>query len=199
MPRFPKLNIRQAGKSILLVLGLLAGLNLAFYLVFVQPERRGYRALEGQAEFKALSELRERVERHEIYLDAVRQAETDLRRLRDDVLSTRDARLVDVQAELAELCRQFGIDLEQVSYDSLLIPESELDRLAINVPLQGNYNSLRNFLQAVEKSEKFLLVEKVGLSRGGPSGKSLSLSISMATYFIAPEHLLDRRGRRGRS
>ena len=65
-----------------------------------------------------------------------------------------------------------------------------------------NYANLRKFLQAVEESDKFLVVERVSLAKGKEGGSSLSLSISLATYFTAPPELVARkralaRGRRG--
>ena len=45
-------------------------------------------------------------------------------------------------------------------------------------------------VQAVEESDKFLLVERVGLTKGKQGGRMLDLSISLATYFNAPGDLL---------
>ncbi len=66
-----------------------------------------------------------------------------------------------------------------------ILREEGLDRFAMVVPLQGGYASLRKFLQAVEASEKFLVVESValdGLARGGTS-TTLNLNITVASYF----------------
>ena len=114
---------------------------------------------------------------------AVRRVTSDLGVLHDDILSSRDRRLVEVQHEVAELCEQFGIEYTSVNYSNSVLPDVGLDRLGMNVPLEGNYGNLRRFLQAVEESSRFLLVEKVALSRGKEGGSLLSLNISMATYF----------------
>jgi Tfp pilus assembly protein PilO len=197
--RAPRLDIRQAGRHILMAVGALAALNAVFYFVLAQPSVREYRRLSEEREpFQRLNERRQVVEAHEAFLDAVQQAERDLANLREEVLSTRNQRLVEVQQELASLCEQFGIDLNSVNHDNELLLDEELDRLTMNVPLEGNYASLRKFLQAVESSDKFLVVERVSLARGKEGGALLDLSINLATYFTAPEELVARKRILGR-
>jgi len=121
----------------------------------------------------------------------VERAEKDLEKLRDEILSSRNTRLVEVQNEVAQLAAEFHIPLDSVGFSSELLLDEELDRFGMDVPLEGNYSSLRKFLQAVEQSDKFLVVERVGLARGKAGGSLLSLNISLATYFNAPEGLRD--------
>ena len=203
--KLPRLDIRRGGRPIVTLFGALAVLNVAFYMGLVEPKVREYQELtEAREPLGELSERQKQVERHEAFRQAVVQAESDLQDLRDGVLSTRNLRLVDVEEELERLCSQFGIDLNSVGYDNDLLLDEELDRFVMNVPLEGNYASLRKFLQAVEDSEEFLVVERVSLARGKEGGRTLSLSINLATYFVAPEDVLARkraverqRGRRG--
>jgi Tfp pilus assembly protein PilO len=188
------LDIRQAGRRILIVLGTLAAVNAVFYFVLAQPTVREYRQLSEEREpFQRLNERRDVVEGHEGFLQAVQQAEQDLGELRDEILSTRNQRLVEVQLEVASLCEQFGIELDTVASESELLLDEELDRFSMTVPLEGNYANLRKFLQAVENSDKFLVVERVSLAVGKEGGRSLSLNIALATYFTAPEALVARK------
>jgi Tfp pilus assembly protein PilO len=197
--RAPRLDLRQAGRHILMALGALAALNAVFYFVLAQPSVREYRRLTEEREpFQRLNERRGVVESHEGFLGAVQQAGRDLENLREEVLSTRNQRLVDVTQEVASLCEQFGIDFDTVNFDNELLLDEELDRLTMNVPLEGNYASLRKFLQAVESSDKFLVIERVSLARGKEGGTLLDLSINLATYFTAPEELVARKRTLGR-
>ena len=194
MTAFRRFDIRQAGRTLAIILGIAAAANLVFYIVLVQPEQRAFRELisERTPKFGILNERRKQVEKRERYLKAVRLARSDLGTLHDDILSTRDLRLVEVQHEVAELCAQFGIEYTSVNYSNSVLPDVGLDRLGMSVPLEGNYGSLRRFLQAVEESSRFLLVEKVALSKAKQGGKLLSLSISMATYFNLSEEAAAR-------
>ena len=87
-----------------------------------------------------------------------------------------------------------------MSYSHKLMVGERLDRLEMVVPLEGGYVNLRKFLQAVEESDKFLLVERVALAQGKQGGRLLDLTISLASYFSAPEEVLaaQDRGRRRR-
>ncbi len=201
--RLPRLDIRRGGRRIVMLLAALAALNVVFYVGLVEPKVREYQSLtEAREPLGMLSERQTQVEKHEAFRQAIGQAESDLRDLRENVLSTRNQRLVEVEEELERLCSQFGIDLNSVGFDNDLLLDEELDRFVMNVPLEGNYASLRKFLQAVEKSDEFLVVERVSLARGKEGGRTLSLNINLATYFVAPEDILARKRalerRRGR-
>ena len=98
-----------------------------------------------------------------------------------------------VQAEVARLCRLFSIDLESVAFDNDLLMGEELDRMVMTVPLLGGYENLRKFLQAVESSDKFLVVERVALDENKEGGVMLQLSITLATYFDLPPELKEQK------
>jgi Tfp pilus assembly protein PilO len=183
-----KFDIRQAGPKILLVLAVLLVIDVGFFLFATRPKMREYQGLVkgSEPQLTALERRKREVERREAFLGSLVQAEEDLRHLRQDVLATREQRLVEVQQELEALCGQFRIDFNSVTYDSDLLESESLDKLIMVVPLQGNYASLRSFLQAVEDSGKFLLVERVALAEGKEGGVLLELNITLATYFDAP-------------
>jgi len=67
------------------------------------------------------------------------------------------------------------------------------------VPLEGGYHNLRGFIQAVESSSQFLVIERVVLVRSKEGGVLLQLNITLATYFDAPELRRARAGEDGRA
>lgn len=184
-----RFDIRQHGQLILFVLGGLLALNLAGFLFVVRPELRDYRALttENSPRAQLLHAREDHVEALEAFVEALGQARTDLQTLRQEVLSTREKRMVDVQAELRDLCERFSIDLELVNYEHGELGAEALEYQRMVVPLRGGYAALRGFLQAVESSDKFLVVEKVVLGQGKEGGVLLDLQITLATYFDSPE------------
>ena len=188
-----KFDIRQATRPLLIVLGVWTLVAAASYLFLVRPKAVEFHQLQdGNApQIEAFNVFRQEVESRESFLDAVHRAEEDLAVLRTDVLSTKSARVIEVQAELAELCLAFKIDLLSVNYDNDTLEEEGLEKMIMVVPLEGSYAALRKFLQAVEASDKFLLVEKVALNEGKEGGVLLQLSITLTTYFDMPE---TRRG-----
>lgn len=195
MPTSPlRFDIRQAGRRIVFGGLTLALLNLGFYLLYTRPAVREYGRLEAttRPDFDEMKRREKSVQRLEAFRDGLQQAEADLQSLRDDVLSTRNDRLVEIQAEVAEICGEFKIDLQSVSYGHELLLDEELDRLEMTVPLEGGYSNLRKFLQAIERSDKFLLVERVALAKGQQGGRLLDLNISLATYFNAPADWIEK-------
>ena len=199
--RGSRFDIRQTGRQILLLLALVALANGGFYLLWVRPDVQEYRLLleENRPRFEELKQREEEAEKLEAFLAGLNRAEADLQRLRDEVLSTKDERMVDVQAELAELAQEFNIQASTNDFDNEVLYDEELERFVIVLPLEGGYSNLRKFLRAVEGSDNFLVVERVALAKGKQGGVMLSLDISLATYFNAPEELLLKgHGRRPR-
>jgi len=184
-----RFDIRQAGPRILVFLLVLAALNAGFYLLLTRPKLQEYSSLAvgSQPQLTRLEQRTREVEREEQFLEALEQAKQDLQHLRQDVLSTRQRRMVEVQRELEALCSRFGVDLNSVTFESELLESENLDKLTMVVPLQGNYGNLRRFLQAVESSDKFLLVERVALAEARLGGVMLELNVTLTTYFDAPE------------
>ena len=178
-------DIRRQGLPLWITLGTLIVLNVIVWAVLVRPKSVEYndRVAGGKAELE-LNEFRDKVLKSEEFHHALGQAEEDLAVLREQRLGTRDERIVEIQQELTRLCREFGIDLATVSYKNERLIEQGLDRFAMIVPLEGGYANLRRFLQAIESSDQFLVVERVQL--GGQReamGASLQLNITVGSYF----------------
>jgi Tfp pilus assembly protein PilO len=188
-PRKNRFDIRQMGRQFLTAYLILSVLNVLVYAVLVRPKVRSYEELKAESE-SARERLRRRedeVRAKEGFLAALDLAKKELEQLRHDLLSTRDRRMIEVQLEVARLAREFGINYKQVRYDNQKLPDEGLDTMTMIVPLEGGYASLRKFLQAVESSDKFLVIEQVALAEGHEGGAMLQLNIALATYFDDPE------------
>lgn len=193
-------DIRQASQELLVVFVVILLANGAFYTFLVRPRVQTYTALT-TANAPKIAELERRekaVEAREAYLQGLEQAEDDLQRLRKDILQTRDQRMISVQEELWDLAQDFNINIDQVTYQNEILPDEGIERFAMTVPLKGGYGNLRKFIQAVEESDRFLVVERVALAEGEEGGVLLQLNITLATYFDLPdfEHKPAGRGAR---
>ena len=111
-------------------------LDIGFYLLATRPKMREYSGLVQGSEPKltALERRKHEVEKREQYYGSLVKAEEDLRHLREDVLATREQRLVEVQQELEALCGQFRIDFNSVTFDHDLLENENLDKLIMFVP-----------------------------------------------------------------
>ena len=202
------LDIRQSGGRIALGLVVLLLLNVGAWFLLVRPRILELAQLEKDSlpRLEALRERTRQVEAREIYLENLDKATEDLTELRGSVLSTAEKRMVNVQMELEELAGRFHIDLDEVEYQPEYMIGEGLERFGMVVPLQGGYANLRHFIQAVESSDKFLVIERVAMDQAKDGGVLLRMNITLATYFDAPWLLEDRppasarrRSNRGRS
>lgn len=191
-------DIRQSGRRILAVLLVVLAVNILFAAFMVRPTAGKYRTLKEQSQTKLdrLHARQEQVEGRENFLAALDQAKEDLQTLRGEILSTKQRRLVVVQLELADLARQFRIDVTRVTMDNSVLENEGLERFVMVVPLTGAYANLRQFIRAVEDSDKFLVIERIALDQSKEGGTQLQLSINLATYFDAPELMKERKPRR---
>ncbi|MGH9388283.1 MAG: GspMb/PilO family protein, partial [Vicinamibacteria bacterium] len=99
---------------------------------------------------------------------------------------TKQSKLVEIQREIAHICQEFHIDPQEVRYKTDQVTEGRVERFVNDLPLQGDYANLRRFIERVENSRNFLLIDRVVLSGTKESGSMLSLTIEVATYFDAP-------------
>jgi Tfp pilus assembly protein PilO len=192
-PAWARFDIRQVSRKLVLACLVWLVLDVAWLGLVVRPRVYEYRRLDDQshARIEALAARKAEVEARESFLNALRQAEQDLRELRTEWLGTRARQMVPVQLELSKLAQQFNIDLEQVQYQNSELEREALERFAMVVPLEGGYGNLRRFIQAVERSNKFLVIERVALGQTPEGGVLLQMNITLATYFDAP-YLLRR-------
>ncbi len=183
-----RFDIRRQGLPLLIGLVVVLAINGGAWALYVRPNADEYAArtsgVEGEDK-KQLAEYRDSVVTAEDYVAGLEQAEADWRYLRTEVLSTRERRLVEIEQEMVRLCKEFRIDITTVQVKNEILRDEGLDRFAMVVPLIGDYGALRQFVQAVEASDKFMVIERVALAsgqlRGG--GKILQLNITLASYF----------------
>ena len=195
--RRPRFDVREASGKILLLLGALIVANAVASVLLVRPKVVRYRQLTdlSSPQLTVVKEREKEVVRKEAYRQALEKARDDMKRLAGDVLSTRQRRMIGVQLEVAKLAREFSIALDRVQYQNEQLDNGALERFAIVVPLAGGYSNLRKFIQSVESSDNFLVIERVALGTG-KSMDIVELNITLATYFIAPDANLDDFGKK---
>jgi Tfp pilus assembly protein PilO len=163
----------------------------------VRPKVVRYRQLTdlSSPQLQVVKTREKAIVQKEDYRAALEKARDDMKRLAGDVLSTRQRRMIGVQFEIEKLKREFGIASDRVQYENEAMDNGALERFAIVVPLAGGYSNLRKFIQSVESSDNFLVIERVALGSGKLTDV-VELNITLATYFIAPDADLDELGKK---
>jgi len=195
--RRPRFDVREASGIVFFVFGALILANVVVSVVVVRPKIVRHRQLTdlSSPQLQVVKTRENEVVQKEDYRKALEKSRDDMKRLAGDVLSTRQRRMIGVQLEIAKLAREFGIALDRVRYENEALDNGALERFAIVVPLSGGYSNLRKFIQSVESSDNFLVIERVALG-SGKSTDVLELDITLATYFIAPDANLDELGKK---
>jgi Tfp pilus assembly protein PilO len=87
-----------------------------------------------------------------------------------------------VAADLQEAATRAGVALESVAYQSEEAEERpELLRVEIRVTVEGLYANLLGYLEELERSPRFYLIDELGVV--GARGRGLRLEMTVATYF----------------
>jgi len=198
--RRPRFDIRDASAKIFLVVAGALVVNAAVSVLVVRPRVVRYRQLKDESSpQRQVVKVREKeVVQREDYRLGLEKARDDMKHLAGDILATRQRRMIGVQLEVTKLAREFGIAADRVQYENPSAADDALERFGIVVPLAGGYSNLRKFIQAVESSENFLVIERVVLGTGKGTDV-VELNITLATYFIAPDTKLDELGKAQKS
>ena len=87
--------------------------------------------------------------------------------------------------ELLDQARTAQIELTSITKDSSQ-PIGAATRLGVTVRFEASYHHLGRFLEAIERSEKFLRVEHVQVGRADPRGGPVTITLTCSTLVIPP-------------
>lgn len=160
-------------------------LNTVIFLLVVLPDQKNISNLQNRfAELRA--EVRKQnveLRRQQIRLAKLQQAERDLKHMYKDVLSTRKTGVTDIRVELGELLASLQIEKEDFSYSYQNIEKFGVQQFRLSVPVRGNYRTIRQFINSIERSEHFLILERVELTSEQEATDRLNLDFRIATYL----------------
>lgn len=114
------------------------------------------------------------------------QAESDLARFYTDVLPAdiSGARRL-TYARLASMASEHNLTIVQRSYALDDSYKGRLERLQIEMSINGEYPDIRDFIYAVETAPEFVVIENVGVTEGARAQSGLTVALRLATYFRA--------------
>jgi Tfp pilus assembly protein PilO len=132
-----------------------------------------------------------------------RQAETiranaaDTERFYREVAVGGRDELIPLLEEVDKMATAPGFKASTRAYQYKEVRGADLTRVGIGVAVEGSYAQLVGFLDRVERSPRFLTIDRIGLTGGSATG-SPSLRVELSTYFRGKQEAKDaREGRRG--
>ncbi len=177
--------VREHGR---LAVGLLAALvvNALAYGLVVRPlgqRLTNVTARDSAAEAALINAQRTYAEASGL-MTGREQAETELLSfytevLPDDLAGAR--RLTHLR--LAEMAEMVGLRYERATAESVAERGSTLARLQIGLVLSGSYESVREFVYALDTAEEFVVVDNVVLAQGEGPGTEVVVNMELSTYY----------------
>lgn len=137
-------------------------------------ERRQARVAELEAERLVLEETATDVKRNRELVD----------RLYKGWLSPESERLTAVIGEVRGLAQAAGVEYSSFSYPDQLLEEEDLVKRSLVFTVEGTYLELRSFINLIEVSDLFLILESVRLTGGSREGPQVRVSMTVSTLFV---------------
>ena len=107
-----------------------------------------------------------------------------MQRFYGEWLTGEDVRLTKVIAEVKDLARRASVEPSVINYPEEQLEEQGLVKRSLVFSVDGTYMALRRFINFLEVTDLFLVLDEVRLSEGGDSGFSLRISLKISTYFV---------------
>lgn len=113
---------------------------------------------------------------------AATENRTRLDALYESRFATERARFTEMVRELKGLAQSAGLEPSAISYPEEQLEEYGLVRRSFVFGANGSYEALRNFLNLIEVSPSFLVVEQIDV---GESSRGLGVQLRLSTLFRA--------------
>jgi Tfp pilus assembly protein PilO len=167
------------------VLASLVALNLAVFLVYTFPRAIQERSLASQADTleaevqhdqRAVAALKERA-------DIIRSNGKDVERFYKDIVTRPKEGLLPTLQYVEKTAEELGLTAKSRAYTERDVKGLPLVEFVIAMPLSGPYKQIVAFLDRLERSSRFLIVDEVQLHSRTDVGADLGFSLS--AYFRA--------------
>jgi len=166
----------------------LLGINAAAFLAYTLPRSIQERTLTARAgtlrqEVEKLRRLASDLQRNS---DTVRTNTADTQRFFEKALQTRKTALLPTLEDIEKMVSEPGLKPGARNFKPEDIKGTPLTRVVVTLPLRGTYSQLVGFLEAVERSPRFLTVDRVSIVRASSDkADQANLNVQMSAYFRA--------------
>lgn len=84
---------------------------------------------------------------------------------------------------LQQLARDADLDYGRIAVQPVVLPDSTLTQLRIQMDLAGTYANMRGFIHGLEVSPDFVVIDNISLSEGADEGGTLVVNMELSTYY----------------
>jgi len=166
-------------------------LNGALLIFLVLPETQKISQLQSEYANKRSQLIQEAEETRstEHRLTSLQKSQSDLKTIYTKILSDKKTGVPAIREELEELASSLSVNRQNVTYQYDLLPEFGLRHFVLSVPVEGAYRDIRKFINGIERSQHFLILDRVDLSaeKTQNAGDHLLLNFQLSTYLTDEE------------
>ena len=89
--------------------------------------------------------------------------QTEIQYLRDRFLTQKNERMIAISEALHQLGATYSVEISEVRYASTESPSADLELYRVELPIQGRYRDIRNFVNDIERSDLQLMVTQISV------------------------------------
>ena len=166
---------------------LVLGVNLAIWGFLVLPKQDRIAALQKSYAYLRTQSSTDQKEIKQLQarLKHLQQAQLDLKTIYSKLLIHRTQGMT-IRVELEGLANNLQVKRADFSYDYKKLEDFGLQHFMLSVPVEGNYRNIRRFINSIERSEHFLILDRVDLS-SEKKEDTLNLDFMLSTYLVEDE------------
>lgn len=166
-----------------------AAVNLVAFLAYVgiyaqRADRRGEALSEREI---LLDELRAERERLDALVESAQWNREAVGRFYSEALATEEERLTGLLTEVKELARRAGLAPSDIAYPKSRVEGFPLVERRIVFRVDGDYQALRRFLNLLELSDRFVILDEVRLTGDDEGSGQLKIGLELAALFAEEE------------
>jgi Tfp pilus assembly protein PilO len=170
------------------MLGVIALVNVLFFLILFQPTRSDYYTLQD-----SIQRLRGDVDARRLRIGLLERLNAQLATLEQDRqrlftmhFIPRNAGWSEILPKLNGMVQNAQVENASKDYTIDQTPQFGLYSVKIKIPVLGAYANVVNFIKDLEDSETFFIINSVdlrGTNAPGPGSPELSLGLYIETFF----------------
>jgi Tfp pilus assembly protein PilO len=161
-------------------------LNLAFlstyrFLLAGQAQLRVFRVERAEKELVSLEADQAALE------DLLQRAKVNRERVGDFYsrwIASESERLTQVISEVKNLAQRAGVQSSSFNYPEEDLADYGLLRRSIAFSVSGSYSQLRQFVNLIELSDHFLMLEDVRLNESGQGNSTIRVRLRVSSLFL---------------
>ena len=174
-------------RRLIIPLAVLFGVNVLVYALGVYPLSQRVANVEhrNQAADQALAQARREYDAARGALEGKERATVELATFYKEVLppDLAGARRL-TYLRLSQLVREAGLQFKTSQFNQDTADrESTLDRLRIQLQVQGSWENIRTLIYQLDTAPEFVVIDNIVLSEGRTEGGALELDMELSTYY----------------